>query len=73
MSIAIVDYGAGNLLSVSKAMEYLGYSVCITGEPKEIERADAVILPGVGAFPASAFASSFSLCAFFASLKRPSR
>ena len=51
MSIAIVDYGAGNLLSVSKAMEYLGYSVCITGEVKEIERADAVILPGVGAFP----------------------
>ena len=51
MGIAIVDYGAGNLLSVSKAMEYLGYSVCITGEATEIERADAVILPGVGAFP----------------------
>lgn len=51
MSIAIVDYGAGNLLSVSKAMEFLGFSVCITGEAKEIERADAVILPGVGAFP----------------------
>ncbi|MBE6955313.1 MAG: imidazole glycerol phosphate synthase subunit HisH [Ruminococcaceae bacterium] len=51
MSIAIVDYGAGNLLSVSKAMEYLGYSVCITADAKEIERADAVILPGVGAFP----------------------
>jgi len=51
MSIAIVDYGAGNLLSVSKAMEYLGYSVDITSDAKEIERADAVILPGVGAFP----------------------
>ncbi len=49
--IAIVDYGAGNLLSVSKAMEYLGFSVNITAEAGEIERADAVILPGVGAFP----------------------
>ena len=49
--IAIVDYGAGNLLSVSKAMEYLGYSVQITAEPEALERAAGVILPGVGAFP----------------------
>ncbi len=49
--IAIVDYGAGNLLSVSKAMEYLGYPVLITADRGEIERSSAVILPGVGAFP----------------------
>lgn len=49
--IAIVDYGAGNLFSVGKAMEYLGYRVCIASEAGQIAHADAVILPGVGAFP----------------------
>ncbi|MDP4109140.1 MAG: imidazole glycerol phosphate synthase subunit HisH [Bacillota bacterium] len=49
--IAIVDYGAGNLLSVSKAFGYLGIETKITNDSSEIERADAVVLPGVGAFP----------------------
>ncbi|MCH5268826.1 MAG: imidazole glycerol phosphate synthase subunit HisH [Lachnospiraceae bacterium] len=48
--IAIVDYDAGNLKSVQKALEYLGEEAVITGEPEEILQADKVILPGVGAF-----------------------
>ena len=51
---AIVDYGVGNLKSVSNALAYLGQSALITGEAGELERADAVLLPGVGAFPDAA-------------------
>lgn len=50
MAIAIVDYGMGNLHSVSKAVERLGYKPLVTGEREEILAADGVILPGVGAF-----------------------
>jgi glutamine amidotransferase len=49
--IAIVDYGVGNLKSVSNAFSYLGVDTKITGEERELELADAIILPGVGAFP----------------------
>lgn len=48
---AIVDYGVGNLMSVKNAMGYLGFQTKITGEAAGLERADAIILPGVGAFP----------------------
>lgn len=48
--IAIIDYDAGNLKSVEKALEYLGEEAVITGEPEKILQADKVILPGVGAF-----------------------
>lgn len=51
---AIVDYGVGNLKSVANAMKYIGLSTCITSDTRELERADAVILPGVGAFPDAA-------------------
>lgn len=51
---AIVDYGVGNLKSVTNAMDYLGLKTCITSDPNELERADAIILPGVGAFPDAA-------------------
>lgn len=47
---AIIDYGAGNLHSVRNALEALGETAVITGEPDEILAADRVILPGVGAF-----------------------
>ena len=47
--IAIVDYGAGNLRSVAKAVEKLGYSPEVTGDPQKVRNAGAVILPGVGA------------------------
>ncbi|HWQ64271.1 MAG TPA: imidazole glycerol phosphate synthase subunit HisH [Methanospirillum sp.] len=48
--IAIVDYGLGNLRSVSKALEKVGGNVSITGNLDEIRAADGIILPGVGAF-----------------------
>jgi imidazole glycerol-phosphate synthase subunit HisH len=48
--IAIVDYGMGNLRSVWKAFHHLGADARLTREPKEVARADAVVLPGVGAF-----------------------
>ena len=48
--IAVIDYDAGNIRSVEKALLALGQEVHITGEPQEILRADKVILPGVGAF-----------------------
>jgi len=48
--IAVVDYGLGNLRSVSKAVEKLGVEVEVTGSPERIEKADGIILPGVGAF-----------------------
>lgn len=49
-SIAIVDYQMGNLRSVQKALEQVGYSATVSGNPEEIAAADKVILPGVGAF-----------------------
>ena len=51
---AIVDYGVGNLKSVTNAMAYLGLESRVTGDAGELERADAIILPGVGAFPDAA-------------------
>ncbi len=51
---AVVDYGVGNLKSVTNAMHYLGLETRITGEAGELERAEAIILPGVGAFPDAA-------------------
>jgi len=48
--IVIIDYGMGNLHSVSKAIERLGYSYQITDAPEVIQSAEGVILPGVGAF-----------------------
>lgn len=50
MAVAIVDYGMGNLHSVSKAVERLGCASVITGDAESILAADSVILPGVGAF-----------------------
>ncbi|WP_435923354.1 imidazole glycerol phosphate synthase subunit HisH [Paenibacillus sp. DYY-L-2] len=50
MTIAIVDYGMGNLHSVSKAVERLGYEALVTGDADAILGADGVLLPGVGAF-----------------------
>jgi len=50
--ITIIDYGSGNLRSVSKALEHLGVANRISGDPRDVESADRVILPGVGAFGA---------------------
>ena len=48
--IAIIDYDAGNIKSVEKALKYLGEDAVITRDREEILSADKVILPGVGAF-----------------------
>lgn len=48
--IAIIDYDAGNLKSVEKALLYLGEECTVTRDPEQIMKADKVILPGVGAF-----------------------
>ena len=48
--IAIIDYDAGNIKSVEKALNYLGEEAIITRDHDEIVNSDKVILPGVGAF-----------------------
>ena len=48
--LAIIDYGMGNLHSVSKAIERLGYEAAVTSDPDAVASARGVILPGVGAF-----------------------
>jgi glutamine amidotransferase len=48
--IAIVDYGIGNLRSVQKALQRVGATAVVTGDPAALDAAQAVILPGVGAF-----------------------
>lgn len=48
--IAVVDYDMGNLHSVCKGLEKVGATPHVTDSPKEIDRADAVVLPGVGSF-----------------------
>jgi glutamine amidotransferase len=49
-SVAIVDYGAGNLLSVERALRHLGAEVALAANPRAVERAERLVLPGVGAF-----------------------
>ena len=48
--VAIVDYELSNLFSVLQACRYIGLDAIITNKIDEIENADAIILPGVGAF-----------------------
>ncbi|MBR6222572.1 MAG: imidazole glycerol phosphate synthase subunit HisH [Lachnospiraceae bacterium] len=48
--VAVIDYDAGNIMSVCKAVEYLGEEVKLTSDYDEIMNADKVILPGVGSF-----------------------
>src|SRR3954466_3717916 len=50
--IAVVDYGIGNLRSAEKALQHVGADARLTTDAHEIERADSVVLPGVGAFGA---------------------
>ncbi|MDE5584287.1 MAG: imidazole glycerol phosphate synthase subunit HisH [Ruminococcus sp.] len=51
--IAVVDYGAGNIFSVKNALDYLGFENTLVSDADSIKNADAVILPGVGAFPSA--------------------
>ncbi|VVB95338.1 Imidazole glycerol phosphate synthase subunit HisH [uncultured archaeon] len=50
MKLVIIDYGLGNLHSIEKALQYVGAEVEISNDPSAIDSADALILPGVGAF-----------------------
>ncbi len=51
--IAIIDYGAGNIFSVKNALDYLKMENKLTSDKQDIISADALILPGVGAFPSA--------------------
>jgi glutamine amidotransferase len=59
--IAIVDYGAGNLVSVKKALDFLGQECAITADIAEVEHAAKVVLPGVGHFASTASLASSGL------------
>ena len=48
--IAIVDYGVGNLFSLSSSVRSLGAEVCVTGRAQDLRAASHILLPGVGAF-----------------------
>ena len=48
--IAITDYGMGNLRSVQKALERVGAEAIVTSDPLDLDAADGIVLPGVGAF-----------------------
>jgi glutamine amidotransferase len=50
MTVVVVDYGSGNLRSAAKALERVGARVEVTADPKAVEAADRIVLPGVGAF-----------------------
>ena len=50
MNVAVVDYDAGNTLSVTRALKKVGVRVDLTPNPEKVAAADAVVLPGVGAF-----------------------
>lgn len=54
MIIAIVDYGAGNLASVKKALDWLGQKSVITSDPSLVTAAARIVLPGVGHFASTA-------------------
>ena len=48
--IAVIDYGVGNLFSLTASLKYLGAETVVTNRSEDIEKADRIILPGVGAF-----------------------
>ena len=49
LRLVVIDYGAGNLRSVAKALERLGVTPLVSGEPQDVSGADALVLPGQGA------------------------
>jgi len=48
--VGVIDYEAGNTLSVIKALEYLGAKVCLSNKAKELKECDKIVFPGVGAY-----------------------
>jgi len=59
--IAIVDYGAGNLVSVKKALDWLGEESAITSDPARVSDAAKIVLPGVGHFASTSALRSSGL------------
>ncbi len=53
MRVAVLDYAVGNLFSITNALRRLGADASATSEPQELREADAIVLPGVGSFPAA--------------------
>ena len=53
VKLVVIDYQSGNLRSVAKALEATGVRPLVTGDPKELEDADGLVLPGVGSGPAA--------------------
>ena len=53
MKLVVIDYESGNLRSVARALQTHGVSPVVTGDPAELEDADALVLPGVGSGPAA--------------------
>lgn len=48
--IAVIDYDAGNIRNVEKALQFIGCETCVTRDPAVLRQASAAVLPGVGAF-----------------------
>ncbi len=48
--IVVMDYGMGNLGSITKALEYVGGTVLLSANPEDVQKAERIVLPGVGAF-----------------------
>jgi glutamine amidotransferase len=59
--IKVIDYKAGNLTSVLKALRYLGAETHVTQSPQEVRRADRIVLPGVGHFQATQLLTDLGL------------
>ena len=69
--IAIVDYRAGNLVSVRKAVDRLGFPCAITSDPDVVERAEKIIVPGVGHFATTSTLTDTGLrCVIAGAIKR---
>ena len=58
LRLVVIDYGAGNVRSVVKALELLGVTPLVSGDPKEVQQADAIVLPGQGACASAMLAIS---------------
>ena len=52
-NIVIIDYGAGNILSIKNAISFNGFDAIVTSDPEKIKKASHIILPGVGAYPSA--------------------
>ena len=71
MQVTVIDYGIGNLYSVSRALERCGGEVTVTADSVQIEAASRLVLPGVGAFAGADHRAHYSLHRHYSRLSRP--